>query len=190
MSEDTATRKGKAPTEPPRIDVIERSSQTDYDLLLEKIIQDRERDPFGSISKPIALTDPSLEPHWFNRAKYPDAIPQAKAKGWRGVTLDMIMDKDQLGDYGVSPDSFVVRGERGDELLMCMPKEYVKRIQMAKTYENNRRMGNPNAARSEALEAYGKNNPDGAEEIYKQGEVKHVGRVTTKVEKIQVRPEE
>lgn len=183
-------RRGRPPSTPPRVDVLERSTQTDWDLLLEDIVKKRERDPFGATSRAIELTDPNLEPHWINRAKYPDAIPQAKAKGWRGVRLGMVKDKDQLGDYGESPDGFVVRGERGDELLMCMPREYVKRIAMAKTRENNRRMGNPNAARAEVVEAYGRVNPDGAEAIHRQGEVQHVGRVRDSREVIAVTPDE
>src|SRR5262245_44367286 len=88
---------GRPPAVPPRVDVLERSSQTDWDLLLQSIVEKRVRDPFGSTSRAIELTDPNLEPHWINRDKYPDAIPQAKAKGWRGVTIGMIKDKDQLG---------------------------------------------------------------------------------------------
>ena len=179
---------GRTPKDPVAVDVVERSSQTDWDALLEDIVKKRERDPFGGSVSQIKLRDPHLEPHWINRDKYPDAIPIAKGKGWRGVRLEEIVDKDQLGEYSQSPDGFVVRGERGNEILMCMPREYVKRIAMAKTRENNRRMGNPNAARAEVIEAYGRKNPDGAELIDKQ-EVRHVGRVKDSYERIAVTPE-
>lgn len=177
-----------APKTAPRVDVIERGSQTDWDTLLEDIIKKREQDPFGQKSHPIELTDPSLEPHWINRDKYPDAISMAKAKGWRGVTMSQIKDPDQLGEHGISPDGFVVRGERGNEILMCMPREYVRRVAMAKTRENLRRMGNPNATRSEVIEAYGRKNPDGAELVSTQ-DVQHVGRVRDSFERIAVTPE-
>lgn len=178
----------RRPKTPPRVDVIERSVQTDWDKMLEDIIHKRERDPFGSPSKPIALTDPSLEPHWINRDKYPDAIPQAKEKGWRPVRLDQIRDVDQLGEYGTSPDGFVVRGERGNELLMCMPRDYVKRIAAAKERENNRRMGNPFAQRAEAIEAFSRSNPDGADMLARQ-DVTPTGGVKDSYERIQVTPE-
>lgn len=186
--DNETTRRGKPPIAPPRVDVIERATQTDWETLLAEIVRKREQDPFGAVSRPIDLTDPNLEPHWINRDKYPDAIPQAKAKGWRGVRLDQIKDTDQLGEYTISVDGFVVRGERGNEILMCMPKEYVKRIAFAKQRENNRRMGNPNATRSEVIEAYGRVNPDGAAIVDKQGDVHHVGRVIDKREVIAVDP--
>lgn len=190
MSDEQPIKKSeRAPKTPPRVDVIERSTQTDWDLMLADIVAKRERDPFGARSRTIELTDPSLEPHWINRDKYPDAIPQAKEKGWRPVRLEQIKDRDQLGEYGESPDGFIVRGERGNELLMCMPREYVERIAVAKMRENNRRMGHPNAQRSEALEAFSKTNPEGAERISSQ-QFRPTGGVKDMYERIAVTPEE
>ena len=178
----------RAPKNLPRVDVIERSSQTDWDTLLADIVAKRERDPFGSTARPIELTDPNLEPHWINKDKYPDAIPQAKDKGWRPVLVEQIKDLDQLGEYGTSVDGYVVRGERGNEVLMCMPKEYVERIAYAKQRENNRRMGNPYAQRSEAIEAFGRHNPDGADMV--AGQVfQPTGGVKDSYERILVTPE-
>ena len=187
-SEPIDTTRPKAPKKPPRVDVIERSSQTDWDLLLQDIVAKREKDPFGSRSRAIELTDPNLEPHWINRDKYPDAIPQAKEKGWRPVRLEQVKDIDQLGEHGESPDGYVVRGERGNEVLMCMPREYVERIAFAKQRENTRRMGNPNAQRAEAIEAFSRTNPEGAEMV-NQRTIKPIGGVNDMYERIAVTPE-
>lgn len=188
MADEKPTRSARAPKTPPRVDVIERGSQTDWDLMLEDIIAKREADPFGATSRAIELTDPNLEPHWINRDKYPDAIPQAKEKGWRPVRMEQIKDKDQLGEHGESPDGFVCRGERGNEVLMCMPREYVKRVALAKTRENNRRMGNPHAQRAQAIEAFGRHNPDGAEMVSRNA-FKPTGEVRDMYERIAVTPE-
>lgn len=178
----------RAPKNPPRVDVLERSTQTDWDLLLQEIIERREREPFAMRSLPIVFTDPSLDGHWINRDKYPDAIAKAKQNGWRGATPAMVVDLDQLGAYGTSPDGYLVRGERGNELLMVMPKAYVHRVAMAKTAENNRRMGNPNLQRNDAIEAFGKGNPDAAELVAK-GDVKQRVAVKDTYERIAVSPD-
>lgn len=181
-------RRGRPPQEPPRVDVIERSSQTDWDRLLDDIVRRREAEPFGHRSRPIALTNPELVPHWINRDKYPDAISIAKEKGWRGVRLSEVVDRDQLGDHGESPDGYVVRGERGNEILMCMPREYVERIQVAKVRESNKRIGDPFRARQDVIEAFGHSNPEGAELVAK-GDVHLSGRVQTSREVIAVTPD-
>src|SRR5262245_37856528 len=155
-------KRGRPPSKPPAIDVIERSVQTDWEKIVEEATRRREHDPFGATSQPIHLKDPRLVPHWFNKDKYPDAIVRHKRDGWRPVLMSDVVDTDELGEHSLSVDGFIVRGERGNEILMCMPEEYVKRIAMAKQRENIRRMGNPNATRAEVIEAYGKKNPDNA----------------------------
>ena len=180
-------RRGRPPTNVPRVEVLERDTQTEWDTLLEEIIARREREPFAMRSLPIQFKDPTLTGHWINRDKYPDAIVVAKQKGWRGVKVDMVKDLDQLGHYGQSPDGFVVRGERGNEILMCMPEEYVQRIAMAKTRVNDRNLRNPHAQRAEVIEAYGKEHSAGADLVHQQ-DVKHIGRVETTHEQILVTP--
>ena len=191
MSEETPTpkRRGRPPATPPRIDVMERSSQTQFDQILEDVIKRREAEPFGHRSRPIALTDPHLVPHWINRDKYPDAIAIAKEKGWRGVRLEQVVDHDQLGDHGISPDGYVVRGERGNEILMCMPQEYVNRVAAAKVRESNKKIGDPFRQKQDVIEAYGQRNPDGAE-LVAQGDVHLGGRMKTTRERIAVVPAE
>jgi hypothetical protein len=126
------------------------------------VLERRLQNPFGEPSAPIALRDPSLVPRWFNSAGRPDNIWRAKEQGWTGITPGMILDITQIGTFTTSPDGYVARGERAQEVLMAMPKDDFAQIQMAKTKENIRRMGHPNAQRQEAVEAYGKVNPDGA----------------------------
>jgi len=155
MAKSTPTEKVDA-TEPKkarRISVLERRLQN----------------PFGEPSAPIHLKDPALVPRWFNSAGRPDNIWRAKEQGWTGVVPGMIVDITQIGTYTTSPDGYVARGERAQEVLMAMPKDDFHQIQMAKTKENIRRMGHPNAQRQEAIQAYAKQNPDGAELVDRRG---------------------
>ena len=186
MSDDK--KSPRAPKNLPRVDVIERSTQTDWDTMLADIIAKREQNPFGVSSRPIDLQDPNMGVHWINKDKYPDAIPQAKEKGWRPVRLEEIKDVDQLGEYGTSVDGYVVRGERGNEVLMKMPKEYIERVAMAKAHENNKRIGNPYAQRAEAIEAFGRHNPDAADMVA-AGDFQPTGVVRSNLERIAVTPE-
>lgn len=168
------TTEKPVPVKPPRrISVLERRLQN----------------PFGEPSAPIHLTDPAMLPRWFNSAGRPDNIWRAKEQGWTGVTPNMIRDITQIGTFTTSPDGYVARGERAQEVLMCMPADDFKQIQQAKTKENIRRMGHPNAQRQEVLEAFGKTNPDGAETVSRMGGP--VGGVHDSYERIeQVEPTE
>ncbi len=136
-----------AKVQPPKISVLERRLQN----------------PFGEPSAPVGLRDKSLTPRWFNAATQPDAIWRAKEKGWSGVTPAMVRDLNQIGTHVLSPDGYVARGERAQEVLMAMPTRDYEQIQAAKVRENLSRMGNPNAQRSEAANALGKIDPQGAE---------------------------
>ena len=128
-----------APPALPRIAVLERRLQN----------------PFGEPSAPIDLKDQSLECRWFNAAIMADKIWRAKAKGWTPVRPEDLIDLDQVGGYTKSPEGFVTRGDRGQEVLMAMPRDWRREIQLAKTRENNRNMGNPNAMKQEIVAAAG-----------------------------------
>lgn len=160
------------PTEPtkpkPRISVLERRLQN----------------PFGEPSSPVHLKEPGLIARWFNAAIIADKIWRAKQKGWTPVRPEDVVDLDQIGGYTKSPDGFIARGDRGQEVLMCMPREDFDQIQMAKTRHNNRNMGNPNRQKAELLEAAGKNLGSEAADFLNR-RVGPVGDVTDSYERIE-----
>ncbi len=168
-----------------RVDVMERADQQSLDVLLsDPRYKARLANPFGEPSAPIAMKDATRECRWVNGAIQNDHIWRKKSGGWDGVTPDQLVDTDQIGGFNVSPEGYIVRGERGQELLMSMPKVVIKAIQLAKTAENNR-AGKPQNVRAGAIEAYGRTDPDAADAVSHQ-------RVDIRdsYERIQVTPEE
>lgn len=141
------------------------------------VLERRLQNPFGEPSAPIDLKDSSLECRWFNAAIASDKVWRAKMKGWSPVTPDMLRDLDQVGGYVKSPDGFVTRGDRGQEVLMAMPKDWRREIQLAKTRENNRNMGNPNAMKQEIVSAAGDQLGDQAADFL-QRRMGIIGQVT------------
>lgn len=136
--------------------MTERNSQTDMDVLLsDPRYKARIDNPFGQPSSPIELRDDSKEARWFNAAIQTDHIWRNKRKGWDQVKLEDVRDPEQIGGYILSPEGYVTRGERGQEILMCMPKAVRKAVAAAKIAHNNRSLAQPNVAKSEMTEAVG-----------------------------------
>lgn len=158
-------------TPKPRISVLERRLQN----------------PFGEPSIPIQLKDPSLLCRWFNGALSSDKIWRAKhVKGWQLVKPEMIVDMDQIGGYTLGVDNTITRGERGQEVLLCMPRDDFDQIMMAKTQHNLRNMGNPAGMKQEILEAAGTQLGDEAASFLNQ-KIRAVGGVTDQYERIERR---
>lgn len=140
----------------PRVTVTERDTQTDLDVILsDPRYRARIDNPFGQPSSPILLKDDSRECRWFNAAIMNDHIWRNKRKGWDQVRLEDVVDPEQIGGYTLSPEGYVTRGERGQEILMSMPKIVRAAIQTAKMVRNNRSMAQPNALRDELAGAVG-----------------------------------
>src|SRR6185295_16280024 len=125
------------PFSPDRISVIERRLQ----------------DPFGIPAAPVRLNDGALFPRWFNSVLKPDAIWVAKQNGWTGVTPGMVADLSQIGNFVTSPEGYVARGERAQEVLLCMPREHWNRLQLAKARKNAELMRDTSKQTAQALEA-------------------------------------
>jgi len=100
------------------------------------VLERRLQNPLGEPSAPVRLKDATLHPRWFNASSRPDNIWRAKELGWEGVRPEDIVDISQIGTHTLSPDGFVSRGERGQEVLMAMPKTIFDKIQWAKTKKN------------------------------------------------------
>lgn len=154
------------------------------------ILERRLQNPFGEPSHTIQFKQKNLAARWFNDDARNGQVHRAKELGWEPVTVDMIANLDSLGHHAVNPANEITRGERGREVLMWMPKTDREQILAAKTAENNRRMGNPNVQRNEALEAYGQSDALGAEFVDSAGGVSHaIGGVRTTRERIERTPE-
>jgi hypothetical protein len=128
------------PTKKPRVSVLERRLQN----------------PFGQPSRQILLKDPSLIPRWFNSAVIADKIWIAKEQGWTPVKADDLAEADQIAQFKIGVNGYVCRGEREQEVLMCMPKDDYWKIQRAKSNVNIERMKRPGATKAEVADAAGR----------------------------------
>jgi hypothetical protein len=157
----------------PRISVTERGSETTMSALMsDPRYRARLQNPFNEPSAPITLVDNSRECRWFNAAKGTDHIWRSKRKGWDQVKPSDVADLEQIGGYNVSPEGYITRGERGQEVLMSMPKDVRIAIQTAKTRQNTANMGNPHAMKNEVVAAAGERYGDeGASYISKHVDV-------------------
>ena len=118
-----------------------------------KIFERRLQNPNGQSTAPIDLKDPSLVCRWVNAAIAADKVWRAKQQGWTPVRPEDLADLDQVGGFTKSPDGFVTRGDRGQEVLMSMPKVWRDKIALAKTRENLKNMGDPTATKNEVVQA-------------------------------------
>ena len=140
---------------PPRISVTERGSQTSLQSIIDSDPRYKSRleNPFNEPSAPISLTDPSRECRWFNAAIATDHVWRAKRKGWDQVRPGDVLDIEQIGGYNVSPEGYITRGERGQEVLMSMPKQVRQAVQLAKTRRNIDQLSNPTVEKSNLANA-------------------------------------
>lgn len=120
-----------------------------------KVFERRLKNPLGEPSAPIDLKDPSMVCRWVNGAIAADKVWRAKNKGWAPVRPEDVVDVDQVGGFTKSPEGFITRGDRGQEVLMSMPREWRDQIQMAKTRQNLKNMGDPAATKAEVVSAAG-----------------------------------
>ena len=130
------------------------------------------------------LKDPRLVARWFNAAITADKIWRGKQKGWIPVRPEDVVDLDQIGGFVKSADGFITRGDRGQEVLMAMPTLDRDAIQLAKTRENLRNMGNPNRQKAEIVEAAAKHLGDETAEVMHK-RVGPVGVVTDSYERVE-----
>ena len=117
------------------------------------VLERRLQDPFGIPAAPVRLNDARLFPRWFNSSLKPDAIWVAKQNGWTGVTPGMVADLSQIGNFVTSPEGYIARGERAQEVLLCMPREHWNRLQLAKAKKNAELMRDTSKQSAQALEA-------------------------------------
>lgn len=117
------------------------------------VLERRLQNPFGAPAAPIRLKNKVMFPRWFNSAQQHDRFYIAAEGGWLGVKPDDVVDKKQINGYGRSPEGYVCRGPRGEEVLMCIEKSFWDRLQLAKTRKNLEMMRDQQGEQSRALEA-------------------------------------
>lgn len=104
-------------------------------------------------SREIQLKTPGMVCRWFNSAKGPDHVWRARTQlGWTPVMETMLAEPEQLGGYQTEGGR-VVRGERGNEHLMCMRKEDYQLIQRKKTEVNEAAFGSTKRTKDEIVRA-------------------------------------
>ena len=153
------------------------------------VLERRLQNPFGEPSAPVRLKEAGLFSRWFNSSIRPDQFWRAKEMGWTGVTPDMIQDLTQIGFHTVSPEGYVARGERAQEILMYMPEEDYRKIQVAKTKKNLQEMKDYDKEKTKALNAFAKEKGGNAADFVNE-RMMPVGGVRTSYERIQVTPDE
>jgi hypothetical protein len=144
-----------------------RKDQTDTDAPRISVIDRRLKNPFGTPSREIPLKGEkrnwvvrtfSADPEHPNR--HYDAVHRL---GWQPLTEeDLAVSIESLG-YVKSPDGRIVRGEKGHEVLMAMPKEHFEAVQRAKADANLRSLKGA-AVKSEVAQATAKEHGDEAGE--------------------------
>ena len=148
------------------------------------VLERRLQNPFGEPSAPIVLKDSERECRWFNAAVGADHIWRNKRKGWENVRPDDVVDLEQIGGYAVDASGFIVRGERGQEVLMSMPKDWRRQIELAKARHNTKNLGNPVATKNEVVEAASSQLGDEAADfLHRSGRVS--GQVKDSYERVQ-----
>lgn len=101
-----------------------------------ELVTRRLKDPFGHVQQAIPLKEPKRwELHVANSTAHAGRIAEMLTKGWVFVTADDI--EGPIQDHGYElRDGRVVRGHRGEEVLMKMEQEDFRAIQKAKAAQN------------------------------------------------------
>ena len=130
------------------------------------VLERRLQNPFGEGSPPVKLKQQGWTLHVVNAnlrpGRYHDVV---RNKGWVPVEATEI-DGDPM-DFGFDiKDGRVVRGERGQEVLVKMPTRDYESIQMAKDAHNRKLIGRK-AVKQAAIEGAAKEFGDEAGDMVK-----------------------
>ena len=170
---------------------------TDDDVIVDKpvvqipapdltIIERGLKNVFGLPSTEIALKDRQFVTHWVNTGIGGDQLGKYLDAGYLKVRPEYLADPDRVA-FTVSPEGYVVRGNRGEELLMYTLKDAYHQRQLEKSRRNQAGMRS-SATRNEVVEAAGKQLGDEAADfLQRKGGV--VGGVRDTFERIERRDE-
>jgi hypothetical protein len=142
--------------------------------------------PFGLPDAEVRLTDPSVLTHWCNTGIGGHQLGKYLDAGYLKVTPDMLADRDRVS-FVASPEGYVVRGHRGEEILLYTPRDWYRRRQEAKEAENRAAM-DPMRTKRQLVQAASEKLGDEAA-TYLDGHVGPTGSVRDSYERIEVLPE-
>lgn len=144
-------------------------------------------DPFGAPSSPVDLRDPALVTHWCNTELAGGSqLHKALDAGYLQVRPEYLAHPDRF-QFQVSPEGYVTRGPRHQEILMYTTKVHKRRRAWAKTQRNLKDMKVTTAAVQEAAaQHFGKDGDQAADFIGRH--VGPVGGVSDSYERIAVEP--
>lgn len=145
------------------------------------------RNVFGLPSTEIELKDKRFVTHWVNTGISGDQLGKYLDAGYLKVRPEYLADPDRLA-FTVSPENFVVRGNRGEEILMYTLKEVYARRQAEKARRNQLGM-RTSAMKADIAEAAGKTLGDEAADFLSRKSAM-VGGVRDSYERIQRTPEQ
>lgn len=110
--------------------------------------------PFGVESVPIPLREPGWVTYIANGGRSDGRLYQMKAvKGWDPVLVsDCTVRPEEIG-FKASPDGYLCRGEKGQEVVFKMRQSDWDRLQRAKTEQNLRGIGSSARTKAAVAEA-------------------------------------
>lgn len=142
------------------------------------------RNVFGLPSTEIQLKDKQYITHWVNTGIGGDQLGKYLDAGYLKVRPEYLADQDRVS-FTVSPDGYVVRGNRGEEILMYTLRDFYAKRQMEKARRNQQGMRH---LKDEVVNAAGaKLGDEAAEFLQRRGSV--VGEVHDSREVIERRDE-
>jgi hypothetical protein len=150
-----------------------------------QIVERGLRNVFGLPSAEVKLKDPRFVTHWCNTGIGGDQLGKYLDAGYLKVRVEFLADPDRVA-FAASPEGYVVRGARGEEILMYTLHEVYRKRQQEKARRNQVGMRN---AKAEAVEAAGQTLGDEAADfLNRHGSV--VGGVRDSFERIERRDEQ
>ena len=141
---------------------------------------------FGLPSAEVQLKDPEMVTHWCNTEISSDQLGKYLDWGYLKVRPEMLADPDRVA-FQVSPDGYVTRGVRHQEILLYTLKDWYHKRQ-AKKSELNRKSMTPGGLQREVVQAASQQLGDQAADFLNR--TGPVGQVTDRYERIAVRPGE
>lgn len=94
--------------------------------------------PNPSFAQEIHLKQSGWMTRWINTKAYPGRLQLAREQGYMPVKPDELKDTSEIVDLQTSPEGYVVRGDRGEEILMKIPEAVYKKVQRRKVELYNR----------------------------------------------------
>jgi len=109
---------------------------------------------FSAPSQAIPLKDKSMRVRWFNRGISEDRFFVAEQqRGWIKVHVNDVESLDAVSGYDRTPEGYITRGPRGQEMLFQISLVDYAAIEAAKAAANTKRLGSAKARASAAAEA-------------------------------------